>query len=381
MSLDQIRKEIDHIDTQLTKLLKQRMECSLEVAKIKKAEGLEIYHPAREKEIIDRVSQNGGRYGEYIGEIYRYLMSCSRELQHIELSYRGEDFLPESYSKNLCVKGDIACYGNVGAFTHLALISAFGEDGVNPVFCDSFENVFKAVDAGMVSFGIVPVENSSAGSVSEVYDLLLKYKTFIVGSASMPVKHNLLAIPGADIKNIKTVYSHPQALSQCDEFIKSYGFETLECSSTAAAAKTVAQLCDPTICAIGSSYCARENGLELLLKDIQSFSGNKTRFILLSKTPIIPKDKEKISLVFSLPHTPGSLQRILTRFSLHGLNLTKLESRAGKNGGFETCFYLDFLGDIENEKTKALLLALKTELPGFAFLGNYKEIDLGGSKK
>lgn len=379
MSLENIRKEIDGIDKELTLLLKKRMDCSLKVAEIKRAENLPVYHPGREQEIIDRVSRNGGEYGEYIGEIYRYLMSCSRELQHTSLADDQNSFLPRNTEKILNVSGDIACYGNTGAFTHLALIGAFGDNSINPVFYDSFEKVFKAVDSGLVKFGIVPVENSSAGSVSQVYDLLLKYQTFIVGSVNMPICHNLLAVPGADIKSIKKVYSHPQALSQCDDFIKEQGFEPLEYFSTATAAKMVSEKNDSTIAAIGSRYCAKENNLEILRENIQSFKRNKTRFILLSKTPIIPEDREKISLVFTLPHTPGSLQKILTRFSLHGLNLTKLESRAGKNGDFETCFYLDFLGDSQNEKTKSLLLALKAELEDFAFLGNYKEIALGGN--
>ena len=376
MSLDNIRKEIDTIDTQLVQLLKKRMDCSLKVAEIKRAENLPVYHPGREQEIIDRIIQNGGEYGEYIGEIYRYLMACSRELQHTRLCDGQNSFLPRNIEESLDISGNIACYGNTGAFTHLALMGAFGEDNINPVFYDSFEKVFKAVDSGLVKFGIVPVENSSAGSVSQVYDLLLKYQTFIVGSVNMPICHNLLAVPEADIKSVKTVYSHPQALSQCDDFIKEQGFEPLEYFSTATAAKMVAEKGDISIAAIGSSYCAKENNLKILKESIQSFKRNKTRFILLSKTPIIPKDREKISLVFTLPHTPGSLQKILTRFSLHGLNLTKLESRAGKNGDFETCFYLDFLGDIQNEKTQALLQALKAELPDFAFLGNYKEIAL-----
>lgn len=376
MSLGEIRNEIDGIDKKLTQLLKKRMACSLKVAEIKKSEGLPVYHPGREREIIDRVVKEGGKYGEYIGEVYRFLMTCSRELQHTELSEKENDFLPENTKNDLCVAGDIACYGNTGAFTHLALIGAFGENTVNPIFFDSFEKVFKAVDSKQVKFGIVPVENSSAGSVSQVYDLLLKYQTFIVSSINMPVRHNLLAVPGTKLENITTVYSHTQALSQCEDFIKEKGLKAEEYFSTATAAKMVSKKNDGTIAAIGSSYCAKENGLEVIVPDIQLFKGNKTRFIILSKTPIIPKNREKISLVFSLPHTPGSLQQILTRFSLHGLNLTKLESRASKNGDFETCFYLDFLGDVENEKTKALMRALNSELPDFAFLGNYKEIAL-----
>ena len=376
MSLGEIRKEIDQIDKELVALLKKRMDCSLKVAEIKRAEGLEVYHPQREKDIIDKVSREGEQYGEQIGEIYRFLMSCSRELQHTTLSGEDTYFVSKGLEKDLKIEGEIACYGSVGAFTHLALTGAFGENSITPLFCDTFEKVFESVDKGDVSFGIVPVENSSAGSVSQVYDLLIKYKTYIVGSVNMPVCHNLLALPQTKAEDIKTVYSHHQALSQCEDFIKKMGLEAKECSSTAAAAELVATKKDKTIAAIGSLVSAKENGLEVMFPSIQSFKGNKTRFIILSKNPIIPQKREKISLVFSLPHTPGSLQKILTRFSLHGLNLTKLESRAGKNGDFETCFYLDFLGDVYSKETKALLSDLKAQLPQFTFLGNYKEIAL-----
>jgi chorismate mutase/prephenate dehydratase len=192
----------------------------------------------------------------------------------------------------------------------------------------------------------------------------------------MPVVHNLLGVKGAKLSDLSTVYSHGQALSQCEEFIKEKGLTPIEYSNTAGAAKMVAEKRNKSIAAIGSAFCGKQNGLELLVENIQSFKGNKTRFIIISKTPILTRGREKISLVFSLPHTPGSLQKILTRFSLHGLNLTKLESRAGRHGDFETCFYLDFLGDVEHEKTKSLLLDLKEDLPDFAFLGNYKEIIL-----
>jgi chorismate mutase/prephenate dehydratase len=377
LSLENIRKDIDRIDKDLVRLLKERMDCSIKVAEVKRAHGLPIYHPERENQIIKKVTDLGGEYGEYIGEIYRFLMSCSRELQHTTISGENISLLPQSSENEDEISGQVACYGDFGAFTHLALIGAFGEDKVSPLFCDTFEKVFKAVDENLVKFGIVPVENSSAGSVSAVYDLILKYQTYIVGSVTMPVVHNLLGVKGAKLSEISTVYSHAQALSQCEEFIKEHHLTPMEYSSTAGAAKMVAEKGDKSIAAIGSDYCAAKYSLELIEQNIQSFKGNKTRFIIISKTPIASKDREKISLVFSLPHTPGSLQKILTRFSLHGLNLTKLESRAGRHGDFETCFYLDFLGDATNEKTKSLLLDLKEDLPDFAFLGNYKEIILG----
>lgn len=377
MQLEEVRAEIDKIDDRLIELLTRRMDCSLKVAEIKAAEGLEVYHPKREELIFNKVRQKGGKYGEYLVELYRLLMECSRALQH----QTPPDTNPlvstiSSAEKSLNIKGSVACYGQVGAFTHLALTTAFNKNSITPLFCPTFEKVFEAVNSGSTEFGIVPVENSSAGSVNEVYDLILKYKLFIVGAVAMPVSHNLLGLKGANLGNIKAVYSHAQALSQCKNFLEANSIEGRVFSNTAAAAKHAAELGDITIGAIGSTEGAKENSLEVLAENIQSFENNQTRFIVISKHPVIPADSNKISLVFTLSHTPGSLQKILTRFSLHGLNLTKLESRAGKNGDFETQFYLDFDGNIAEVKTLSLLCSLLAELNDFSFLGNYKEITL-----
>lgn len=377
MSLGDIRIQIDKIDKELTKLLKKRMDCSLKVAEIKRAEGLPIYHPGREKEILERVFTEGGEYGSHIAEIYKLLMECSRELQHDSLQSSAElKNLVNSAETSTNFSGKVACYGQEGAFTHIALTSTFAEDKTKISFCDSFEKVFEAVDSGLVDLGFLPVENSSAGSVGEVYDLLLKYKLYIVGAVAMPIKHNLLGKNGAGLKDIKTVYSHPQALSQCKEFLTKQKIKGIPFSNTAAAAEYASKQDDISVGAIGSTDCAKKANLNIIAPSIQSFANNQTRFIALSKKPIIPKNCDKISLVFSLSHTPGSLQKILTRFSLHGLNLTKLESRVGKNGDFETQFYLDFLGKVKDEKTLSLLCALKDELTDFFFLGNYKEISI-----
>ena len=377
MSLEAVRIEIDAIDKELTELLKKRMNCSLKVAEIKKSEGLPVYHPAREKEILERVYNEGGEYGSHIAEIYKLLMECSRELQHDTLQDGNKlKSLVNGAEKNANFSGNVACYGQEGAFTHIALTSSFADKNTKLTFCNTFEKVFETVNSNKADLGFLPVENSSAGSVGEVYDLLLKYKLYIVGAVAMPIKHNLLGIAGAEIKDIKTVYSHPQALSQCKEFLTKHSINSIPFSNTAAAAEFAAKQNDISVGAIGSTDCAEKSGLNILAPSIQSFANNQTRFIALSKKPIIPADSDKISLVFSLSHTPGSLQKILTRFSLHGLNLTKLESRVGKNGDFETQFYLDFLGSAKDEKTFSLLCALKDELTDFFFLGNYKEISI-----
>ncbi len=376
MDLSDIRKDIDEIDSQLVALLAKRMDCSKKVAEIKREKGLPIFHPQREKEIIEKVRDRGGRYGSYISEIYSLLMQCSKELQREENSWNGKvGSLVLGADKIFNPKGEIACYGEEGAFTSEAFNKAFSNEAI-PVFSKSFEGVFKAVSEGSTALGFVPVENSSAGSVDEVYDLLLRYKLYIVFGAAMPVTHNLLGVKGAKPKDIKTVFSHRQALNQCGSFLRERGIEAREFDNTAAAAKYVASLGDKSVAAIGSKDCGQRAGLALLERGIQSFENNKTRFIVLSKAPVIVENSNKISVVFSLDNTPGSLQKILTRFSFHGLNLTKLESRPGKNGDFETQFYLDFLGSVESEKTLSLLSEMESELSDFSFLGNYKEINL-----
>lgn len=377
MNLEQVRNKIDEIDEQLISLLIKRMNCSLEVADIKKAQNLPVFHPEREKKIFEKVKSKSGKYGDYFTEIYRLLMECSRAVQYE--SEVGENSLVDlikSAPKTLKVSGPVACYGEEGAFTHIALTEGFKNESIEPRFCSAFEDVFKAVQSNEVEFGFLPVENSSAGSVDEVYDLILKYKLYIVGAVAMPITHNLLGLQGATLSDIKTVYSHPQALMQCDAFLKQNKITPVQYSNTAASAKHVAELGDKTVGAIGSVFCANRNSLKIIADSIQSFSSNQTRFIVISKHPIIPADSNKISLVFTLSHTAGSLQKILTRFSLHSLNLTKLESRPSKNGDFETQFYLDFLGSVENTKTLSLISALFSELGEFFFLGNYKEFSL-----
>ena len=376
MDLTDMRNEIDEIDNQLTALLERRMNCSLKVAEIKRAEGLPVYHPGREQAIFEKVKAKSEKYGDYFVELYRLLMECSRAVQYEDLIERNAlSEKIEAAPKTLEIKGDVACYGQVGAFTHIALTTFEGEN-INPVFCDTFEDVFKAVQSNQTEFGFVPVENSSAGSVDEVYNLILKYKLYIAGAVAMPITHNLLGIKGAALSDIKTVYSHRQAIAQCKDFLEKNSIASKEYQSTAASAKLVCELNDKSVGAIGSLACADENNLEVIAPSVQEFSNNQTRFIVLSKHPVIPPDSNKISVVFTLSHTAGSLQKILTRFSLHGLNLTKLESRPGKNGDFETQFYLDFLGNVADPKTLSLISALFSELNEFFFLGNYKEISL-----
>ena len=375
MKLEDIRKDIDKVDKELVPLLKKRMECSLKVAEIKAKEGLPIYHPQRETQILENVAQEGGEFGSYIASVYREIMGVSREAQQVEMNtfsaLAGEIVNAKNGIKENVT---VACQGIEGAFSHIATQNMHQNSKIR--FCSSFEDVFKAVESGEATYGVIPVENSNAGSVTEVYDLILKYRYYIISAAGLTVNENLLGVDGSSLEDIKTVYSHPQALSQSDEFLKQNGIEGVEYTNTAMAAKFVAEKNDKHVGAVGSTLAAELYGLKVVAPNIQTVKNNTTRFITISKQLIIPNDANKVSVVFSLPHAVGALQRILNRFCINGLNLTKIESRAAKNGKFEYLFYLDFSGNLNDRKTISLISSLSEELPDFAFLGNYKETEI-----
>lgn len=367
MSLDEIRLKIDEIDRQLIPLLKQRMECSLEVAKVKRAENLPVYHLGREKEILDRVELNAGKdYGIYVRNIYRNIMTVSRTLQNDTL-YENSNFAKTllSYPTEIEFKR-ILCQGTYGAFSHAAANKMFPD--ITPDFSEHFEDVFKAVENDDSVIGILPVENSTVGSVNTVYDLILKYNHFIVKSTVIDITQNLLTV--GEESQVNTVYSHPHALKQCKQYIDKHGLVAVEYENTALAAKYVKELNDPTVAAIGSETAAKNFGLKVSRKAIQDNSDNITRFVAISKKPFISPNSNTVSLAFVIPHEKGSLSEILTRFSNCGLNLTKIESRP-LGHDFEYKFYLDFSGNIRDEHTLKLLSALHSELSYFVFLGNY----------
>lgn len=372
MSLENVRKEIDAIDAELIPLLKKRMLCSLKVAKIKKEQNLPILNEKREQEIIENVTEKGGEFGSYIASIYREIMGVSKEAQQAELvplgALAGQIVMAkDGIKENIAV----ACQGIEGAFGSIAAKNLHTTGKIK--YYTTFEDVFKAVAKDEVVYGVLPVENSNAGSVSEVYDLILKYRYYIISAADLAVGQNLLGLKGATANDIKMVYSHPQALSQSEDFLKGAGIKGEHYSNTAMAAKYVSELGDKSVGAIASTLAAELYGLDVLVPNIQTIKNNSTRFITISKQLIIPEDANKISVVFSVPHSVGALNRVLNRFCMNGLNLTKIESRAAKNGEFDYLFYLDFAGNLNDRKTIALISSLEKELPDFTFLGNYKE--------
>ncbi len=376
MSLKPIRNEIDNIDEQIIELFIRRMECSKKVAQYKLANGMKIFNAERERQVLDSVAEKAGEYGGSARLLYSTVMELSRALQHDMLG-SGNDLKNRivGAEENLPFQSDkvrIACFGAQGAYAHMASKKVF-PDAV-PEFYSPFKEVFRAIQDGKADFGVVPIENSSAGSVTAVYDLMLKYRFYIAAAADIRVNHCLAAKKGARAENIKSIYSHEQALSQCSDFLNSRsGVTVKEYVSTAQAAKMVAESEDISAAAICSEEAAKEYGLEVIMRGFQNNPDNTTRFIVIAKNMYIEPGSDKISLCFALPHVTGSLYSTLCRFASHGLNLTKIESRPIYGKSFEYMFYLDFAGSTDNRDTLELICALSDELTEFSFLGNYKE--------
>lgn len=375
MDLSELRKEIDKLDDELIPLLLKRMDISRQVAEYKFKNGIPVLNEQREQEILDSVAAECGEQGEAMKTVFSAIMDASRALQH-KIIGGGEELRSliagAKSGKNLTANGaPIACQGVQGAYSGKTAEALFPDSPI--IFHKQFEDVFEAVNQNKARFGIIPVENSTAGSVHESYDLIMKYKFFIVGAYDLSVDHCLCAKPDVDFENIDDVYSHPQALSQCNIFLKNFDFTGINFSNTAAAAKFVSESEKNNIAAICSESAAKKYGLKIIRKGIQNVTNNTTRFIVISKELVIDEDAEKISLIFSAPHRTGSLYRVLGRFSMTGLNLTKLESRPVANGKFDYYFYVDILGSVKDTQTLDLLCALSDELPEFSFLGNYYE--------
>lgn len=377
MELGKIREKIDKVDDEITELYLKRMELCKEVAKVKANTGKAVSDNSREKEIIFRLAKTAPEELKmYVKEVYETVFFTSRAYQSAligKTSKTVEDLknLIEKGFDNLPALATVACQGIKGANSGVAAQKFFPISNI--VYVKNFEGVFGAVESGLCEYGVLPIENSTAGSVLEVYDLMRKHNFHIVKAARLRISHCLAAVDGANISDIKTVVSHPQALMQCDEFIKKSNFHAEADENTAIAAKRVAESGDKTLAAICSKECASAYGLKILQADVQDSDANYTRFILIQKDLCVYKGADKMSVMTSLPHESGSLNKILGRFSALGLNLTKLESRPIAGSDFEFMFYFDFEGDITDKNVQNLIAGLENDSENFVFLGAYKE--------
>ena len=371
--LSEIRVEIDAIDNQLIDLFKRRMDCAKEVGLFKKERGIPVLNRQREDEILASVQEKGGEYGASARLLFANIMELSRALQH-NIIGSGKELRQEITRAKERPEAEgitVAYQGIKGANSYEAMCRLFPDAAQKS--CKTFEDVFDAVDSGNATFGILPVENSTAGSVSAVYDLILKHRFYIVGAVDMHIDHCLAGLRQSELSDIEIVWSHPQALSQCEGYIAKHNLTAVPKANTAVAARDAAREKRLNVAAICTPEAAKEYGLKILDAGLQDNPYNTTRFIVISKELYIPRDANKISLCFSLPHVKGSLYNLLCRFNSLGLNLTKIESRPAKGKDFEYLFYLDFTGSVYSDSVIDLLSQLSAEMPEFSFLGNYKE--------
>ena len=371
--LSEIRVEIDEIDNQMLDLFKRRMDCAKEVGCYKKEKGLPILNRQREDEILADVQEKGGAYGTAARMLFADIMELSRALQY-NIIGSGQALREEILHAREMPPTDgitVAYQGIKGANSFEAAQALFPDAVLSER--KTFEDVFDAVDRDEAAFGVLPVENSTAGSVSAVYDLILKHRFYIVGALDRRIEHCLAGLRQSTLEDIEIVWSHPQALSQCAHYLEQRRLTAVSKTNTAVAARDVAREKRLNVAAICTPGAAKEYGLRILDTGLQDDPFNTTRFIVISKQLIISEDANKISLCFSLPHVKGSLYNLLCRFNSLGLNLTKIESRPAKGRDFEYLFYLDFTGSVRSDNVIDLLSRLGEELPEFSFLGNYRE--------
>jgi len=378
MDLKEIRDRIDRIDNDLVRLFGERMDMSGEVAKYKQRHNIPIYDPARERQKLYDLSRKVEEDRvAYVTALYSLLFELSRADQErilnpgSELADRIQDairYTPWIFPERTTV----ACQGTEGAYSQLAAEKLFSLPGI--LYFNTFEGVFSAIDNGLCAYGILPLENSTAGSINQVYDLLMRYPFSIVRSVRLKVDHCLLAKEDTAISSVKEIFSHEQAIAQCAEYIKNLGCKVTVCENTAVAAKMVAQSSRDDVAALSSRSCAALYGLRRLAQSVQDHGNNYTRFICISKSLAIYPGSDRTSLMLALPHKPGSLYRVLSRFYTHGINLIKLESRPIPNRDFEFMFYFDLEIPVYSASLTGALRELHSLCDEFYYLGSYSEI-------
>ncbi len=377
MELKDLRNKIDEIDNEITELFKKRLEIVKEVGEEKKKTGKAVNDPDRERNILLRVTEGATETQQmYLKRVFENVFEISKAYQNLaikDLSVTSKNI--ENAVRNSSafpIKARVACQGVRGAYSGIATDKLF--EIADITYFKNFEGVFSAVEKGLCKYGVLPIENSTAGSVNEVYDLMREHNFYIVKSLRLPVTHYLVANEGATLNSIKEILSHEQALSQCKKYLQKFPQATITaCANTALGAKTVLESNREDIASICSRECAELYGLKILDSNIQDSNGNYTRFIVIAKDMEIYKGANRVSVMTSLPHTPGSLYKTLAKFYNAGINVTKLESRPIIGSNFEFTFYFDFECDISRPEVLSVISELDHSAEKFTFLGAYSE--------
>lgn len=372
MELSEIRKDIDKLDTQIQSLFEERMGLCQEVARYKQAHKMPVFQADRENQVLDKVESRATEGLEMASRtFFANMMSISSQLQQ-KMLISAED-APEIKLPHMENAVRIGCQGTVGANSDTAAQAFF--PGKEIRFYPTFAHVFEAVQSGEMEYGVLPIYNSTSGTVTQTVDLMGKYHFYITAMNRVEVTHCLAALPGTTLEDISLVYSHPQALSQCSDFLDAGNFPRRDYSNTATAAQMVAEAGDKRIAAICSEDCAQLNHLEILASRISNVVPNYTQFICITKDLEAALDASVISVMLKLSNEPGSLSRILNKFFLYGLDMTKIESRPIQNGSFDVVFHIDFKGNLRDRSIAAFLNDLCKSCQEFKLLGNAVVLD------
>ncbi len=375
MDLIECRKQIDEIDAQIVELFEKRMDVAQAVAEDKIRTGKKVFDKEREASKIARVKSLASNEFRSHGveELFQQLMSMSRKLQYRILEDNGvHGRIPFIGVDDLDKEGATVVYqGTEGAYSQAAMFEYFGED-VRNFHVDSFREAMLTIAEGNADFGVLPIENSSAGIVSENYDLLVDFENYIVAEQIIGIDHCLLGLPGATEDDIKTVYSHEQALMQCAGYLGAHKqFEKVRFPNTAMAAKKVKDDGDITQAAIAGRPAAKAYGLDIIKESINFANYNSTRFIIVTNQKIYRKNANKISMCFELPHESGSLYRILSNFIYNDINMNRIESRPLPDRPWEYRFFIDIDGNLADAGVKNALRGIREETKNMKILGNY----------
>lgn len=366
LDLDAIRSRIDKLDAQLVALLEERMEAVLEVAAYKKQHGLPVLDATREAQVIAKAC---GRlqhqeYSAAVTATLQTIMDQSKALEHVLLAKAA----PQAALAEL----EVGCFGMPGSYSHQALEKYFAGRQINRHHYALFEDVVQAVKKGEIKYGVLPIENSSTGGITEVYDLLRHYDCSIVGEQCVKIEHNLLGVPGARLEDITTVYSHPQGFAQSKEFFQQYPqMELVPYFSTSKSAETVRDKQDRHLAAVAGSQAAEMYGLQILAANINYNSNNYTRFIVIANEAEQAANANKITVVVAVKHEAGSLYRTLGHFYHSGLNMMNLESRPIEGKSWEYFFHIDLVGNLREERVRQALAQLSDSCAYCKILGNY----------
>jgi len=368
-----LRQKLNEVDEKLVGLFIERMELVTKVGEYKAEKNLKVYDPVREKEIIERFA-NGVKVDfdiKYVEQFLENLMFLSRKAQVDIIGRKKEPIKFESPNAAIT----IGYQGMPGCYSQQTGLEYFGEE-IGTVSCHSFRDVFEALAKGTVQYGILPIENSTSGSINDVYDLLREYEFYIIGEKCLNVEHCLLAVEGADLADIREVYSHQQGLIQCSRYLSERPeWKQVPYFDTAGSAEYVAKEGLKSKACIAGDKAASVYGLSVISQNIQDNRNNSTRFVIISKEMLEDEKADKISVVLSVPHRPGTLYGILRHFAKGNCNLMKIESRPLEGKAWEYFFYIDFSGNVNEESTRSILADIEKESSFFRLLGNYRSED------